>query len=137
MGSLYESFYTIEFYSIYTKSSFIFKYILLYFIVINQLKGNLSVMVKLLSYDFEIINLNYGNSLLKCRIRLCTIYPMWSNPSPWLRIDGSFIYRIALFIIVNQFFFGLLLFHLICVFDIVSHSLIEAFKRIFWSLCLA
>ena len=48
-----------------------------------SLKGSLSAVVKLLPCDHEVTGSSPGNSLLqKCRERLRTIDPKWSDPSP-------------------------------------------------------
>ena len=45
-------------------------------------KGSLGAMVKLLPCDHEVMGSSPGNSLLqKCRERLRTIDPKWSDPS--------------------------------------------------------
>src|SRR3954469_23221584 len=47
------------------------------------LKGSLGAVVKLLPCDHEVTGSSPGNSLLqKCRERLRTIDPKWSDPSP-------------------------------------------------------
>ena len=46
-------------------------------------KGSLGAVVKLLPCDQEVTGSSPGNSLLqKCRERLRTIDPKWSDPSP-------------------------------------------------------
>lgn len=45
------------------------------------MKENLGVMVKLLLCDLVVTGSNRGNNFLQCRIRLCIIDLMWSNPS--------------------------------------------------------
>ena len=46
-------------------------------------KGSLGTVVKLLPCDLEITGLSPGTSLLqKCRERLRTKRPKWSDPSP-------------------------------------------------------
>src|SRR3954466_7331927 len=48
-----------------------------------DLKGSLGAVVKLLPCDHEVTGSSLGNSLLqKCRERLRTIDPKWSDPSP-------------------------------------------------------
>ena len=47
------------------------------------MKGSLGAVVKLLPCDHEVMGSSPGNSLLqKCRERLRTIDPKWSDPSP-------------------------------------------------------
>ena len=54
-----------------------------YVIFVGSLKGSLGAVVKLLPCDHEVTGSSPGNSLLqKCRERLRTIDPKWSDPSP-------------------------------------------------------
>lgn len=53
-------------------------------------KRSLGAIVKLLSCDLEVMDLSCGNSLLRCKIRLRIIDPMWSDSFPRPRIGRSF-----------------------------------------------
>ena len=49
---------------------------------LKDMKGSLGAVVKLLPCDHEVMGSSPGNSLLqKCRERLRTIDPKWSDPS--------------------------------------------------------
>lgn len=55
----------------------------LYYVVIFFLKGSLGAAVELLPCDHEVTGSSPGNSLLqKCRERLRTKDPKWSDPFP-------------------------------------------------------
>jgi hypothetical protein len=53
-------------------------------------KGCLGAAVKLLPYDLEVMGSSHRDSLLqKCRERLCTQDPKWSDPSSDLAQAGA------------------------------------------------
>ena len=57
--------------------------VLLQILITHTCKGSPSAAVKLLPCDHEVTGSSPGNSLLqKCRERLRTIDPKWSDPSP-------------------------------------------------------
>lgn len=55
-------------------------------------------MIKLLPYDLKITGSNHKNTLLQGKVRL---YIMDLFPGPY--IDGSFVHKVALFILVLGF----------------------------------
>lgn len=56
------------------------------------MKESLSATVKLLYCDLKITGSNSGTSLLQCKVKMHTIYLMWSDPSPKPLIGGSFVH---------------------------------------------
>lgn len=65
--------------------------LLLFLLLSIPLKGSFGVTVKLLSCDLIVTNSSHENNFLQCKVRSCTI-----NLSLGFRIDGSFVYRVAL-----------------------------------------
>uniref|UniRef100_A0A453L6T4 Uncharacterized protein n=1 Tax=Aegilops tauschii subsp. strangulata TaxID=200361 RepID=A0A453L6T4_AEGTS len=71
-----------------------------YYHIAFSLKGSLGAVVKLLPCDHEVTGSSPGNSLLqKCRERLRTIDPKWSDPSPDPAQAGATCTGAALFIL--------------------------------------